>query len=262
MSDQSLGPVESVYTLISERIPKSFGSSKSGKSPSSFAPLSDSQGQLRCSLTANKEKQFAANKAADYIDENSSKVSEISSKLEQIKELASKASSGEYSSEDIEQFQEEYEELVEDIDSLSSSKVDGKELLDGSESYVSLEIGSALSIDVKGQDLSAKALGVAGLDLAESPAAAESAVNDAIGETAEYSEHLEERAEKVDITQSTLEVQQYALTWADNQMESFDQAMMTIALDVSGWMSEDTSTALLAQGNIDSNAVLNLLNDN
>jgi hypothetical protein len=183
-------------------------------------------------------------------------VDSIGEKLGTMEELARKASSPDYSETQIEEMQEEFLGLAEEINQIvDSTEYDFNELLTAEGESISISIGNGSTIDIFARDLSFDA---EGLDLTTDPEAALSHVVEATGDLEEYSSYLTRQGERLEDATAIIESELGAAAGVDLSDFSME-LVMEVATYAASQVLEDSRTLLDTQANVSPERGLRLL---
>ncbi|MHC4629181.1 MAG: flagellin, partial [Planctomycetota bacterium] len=147
-------------------------------------------------ISENSQNESYANEAISMTQGLAETASTIKDKFARMKELAEQAASGEYSAEQIEDMQSEFEQLMEEINNLvDDTELNGNKLFSGEGTTISISIGNNSSIDIVAEDLS---IDGEGLDLTTDPEGTLAAIQSKVSESSYHSEHLSDQLDNLE----------------------------------------------------------------
>lgn len=189
--------------------------------------------------------------------------SRIYDKLDDMESLAQDAAGGLYSEEEIEEFQEEFETLMGEIDQIAIGTRPGGFAMLSITAFgaVGVAVDRDQKVEIDSMDMTVTGLGILdSMDLTDAPDEALSAVQAAMEEVSSYQQHLED-------TKETLED---ALDILNNEREALQPALALVSERQSAWraveaiagITHDSTAAILAiQAHVESDRAIQLLLD-
>jgi flagellin len=175
-----------------------------------------------------------------------------------MEELAEQAASGEYSAEEVEDMQTEFEQLIEEINDLvDNTEQNGNKLFSGEGSTISISIGNSSTIDIVAEDLSVDG---EGLDLTTNPEGALAAIQSKVSQSSYYSEYLGDQLDNLEQMVNYIEFEKYNDMGVEADQFDTELAKEVAALAATATLEE--LTALFdAQSNVESERGLQLLTE-
>jgi flagellin len=213
---------------------------------------------LRGEESQQLEDERYANEAISTAQDISAFASSINDKYERMKELAEMAASGDYTAEEVAEFQDEFEQLGDEINELvESSEFNGNKLFTWEGTTISVSIGNGSSIDIFAEDLS---IDIEGLDLTTDPEGALGAIGMKAGRANYYAGYIEEQIGRLEGAVELIEFERY--NGLGVEAEEFDTEL---AGEVAGFAATQTLEALSelfgVQANVEPERALQLLAD-
>jgi flagellin len=200
-----------------------------------------------------------ANTAVSTIQTLTNATSDIAGKLSEMEELATKASSPDYSQVQKEEMQKEFKNLAKEINKTAkNTKIENNKIFTDAGESISIPIGDGSKTDIFAKDLSFNA---EGLDISTDSKTASSNVLKAMYELNEYNEYLNKQRTRIEDATAAIE----------SEIESamgieFDDFSLIMATEMSSntgnQLVEDDETSLNTQGNLTPEEALKLLNSN
>jgi len=209
-------------------------------------------------VSENSQNESYANEAISMTQGLAETASTIKDKFASMKELADQAASGEYSAEEVESMQSEFEQLIEEINDLvDNTEQNGNKLFSGEGTTISISIGNDSTINIVAEDLS---INSEGLDLTTDPEGALAAIQSKVSQSSYYSEYLADQLHNLEEMINYIEFEKYN----DMGVEA-DQFDMELAKEVAGVAATATLEELMvlfdAQSNVESERALQLLTE-
>lgn len=219
------------------------------------------QTYLRSEIAENSANTENVEAGIDLVETNQGYVSDISTKLDEMKSLADDAASGSYSASEVADMQSQIEVLAEEIDDIAQGPLGETHILTEDGKTESVFIGSGLSVQIDTHDMdSDSGLGLGAVDVTADAAAAVSAIEAAISEVEDYSSHLEGKHDSLEASAAALELQSTSLLAVESAVESTNSALMLASMISSG-ASMTSNFLMMAQANSMADTVLQLLAD-
>lgn len=193
-------------------------------------------------------------------------LNEISSLLTRMRELSVQSANGTFSTDDQDTLDNELQQLVSEIDRISqATEFNGINLLDGSQSTLSIQVGSGTSTSVdqiaitldgsRTSDLTINSLDIgSGGD----SSSALTNIDNAISEVARIRGQLGANQNRLTSTISNLAVSVENLQAAESQIRDVDVAAETSRLTRNS-IVQQAAISILAQANVQPQAALSLL---
>jgi len=212
-----------------------------------------------------ENRQYLANsyQGLAIVQTSQQQSSRIHDKLEEMESLAQQAASGLYTAEEVEDFQQEFETLMGEIDQIAIGTYPGGFPMLSFTAFgtVGVEVDQDQKVEIDSMDMTVTGLGIINaMDLVNEPGEALSSVQLAIDEVSAYGQHLED-------TKDTLEA---ALDVLNNERETLQPALALVQESQSAWravaaiagMTYTTTATLLAiQAHVESDRAIQLLLD-
>lgn len=188
---------------------------------------------------------------------------EISSVLLRMRELASQAQSTTISSGDRAVLDTEFQSLIAEIERISqTSEYGGTNLLNGSTTTISLQIGSGTatydSVDLTLASATSSALTLSSLNISTSAASAVGNIDTAIDAVTALRGRLGAISNRLDFTIDNLSNSVENLSAAESRIRDVDVAAETANL-TRAQVLQQTALAVLAQANVQPQVALSLL---
>ncbi len=185
--------------------------------------------------------------------------SQIGSKLGRMEELAEMAASGDYSAEEVSNFQDEFNQLIGEVDEIAiKTNANGENML-SYDSTVEIEAGSGMAVDIETKDLTISGLGVIdNVDLENDAESALAGVQSAISEVEDYQGRLAEQEQTLSDADDILVEQQSDLNTISKTVESSDAAWAMVST-IMGGFSNDSAMMLAMQANETAESAMSLL---
>ncbi|UCE47640.1 MAG: hypothetical protein JSW47_18830, partial [Phycisphaerales bacterium] len=209
-------------------------------------------------VSEDRQNESYANEAISMTQGLAETASTIKDKFARMKELAEQAASGEYSAEQVEDMQSEFEQLIEEINNLvDNTEQNANKLFGGEGTTISISIGNNSTIDIVAADLS---ISGEGLDLTTDPEGALAAIQNKVSQSSYYSEYLADQLDNLERMINYIEFE----TYNDMGVEA-DQFDIELAKEVAAVAATATLEELMvlfdAQSNVESERALQLLTE-
>ncbi len=193
-------------------------------------------------------------------------LNEVSSLLIRLRELSIQASNGTASASDRTTLDQEFGELVAEIDRIAKATTfNGVRLLDGTGSTMTFQVGTGNSngidtIQLTTSDTLASSLGLATLDIGASgsPTFAIDRIDAAINEVSRVRAQFGAAQNRLTTTIANLQIQSENLTAAESRIRDVDIAVETSELTRNSILQQ-AAISVLAQANTQPQAALQLL---
>lgn len=213
---------------------------------------------LEGKVSENRQNESYANEAISVTQGLAETASTIKDKFARMKELAEQAASGEYSAEEVEDMQTEFEQLIVEINNLVDDTAQNKNKIFGDEgTAISISIGNNSTINIVAMDLSVNG---EGLDLTTDPEGALTAIQSKVSQSSYYSEYLEDQLQNLGEMINYIEFEK------DNDIgvdaEDFDMELAEEVAGVAATTTLEELTVLFdAQANVEPQKALQLLEE-
>ena len=209
-------------------------------------------------VSENRQNESYANEVISMTQGLAETSSTIEDKFARMKELSEQAASGDYSAEEVESKQSEFEQLVVEINNLvESTEQNGNKIFSGEGTTISISIGNSSTINIVAKDLS---INGEGLDLTTDPEGALAAIQSKVSQSSDYSEYLGDQLDNLEKMTNVIEFEKYN----DIGVEA-DQFDMELAEEVAGIAATTTLEELIvlfdAQSNVEAERALQLLRE-
>jgi flagellin len=222
--------------------------------------------RLRSQTRSLEQAKRNANDGISMVQTAEGALGEVNNTLVRLRELAVQASNGTVSDADRDTLQEEFGNLVSEIDRISqSTDFNGIKLLDGSQASVSFQVGAGTTagvdtIDVALSSARATDLGIDTLDISStgSPGSAITAIDSAIDSVSSLRGDLGAAQNRLGSTIRNVAVQVENLSAAESRIRDVDIASET-ALLMRNQILQQASISVLAQANAAPQSALALL---
>jgi len=213
---------------------------------------------LQGKVSEDSQNESYANEAISMTQGLAETASTIKDKFARMKELAEQAASGEYSAEQVEDMQTEFEQLIEEINDLvDNTEQNGNKLFSGEGTTISISIGNNSTINIVAEDLS---IDGEGLDLTSDPDGALAAIQSKVNQSSYYSQNLADQLDNLERMINYIEFDKYN----DMGVEA-DQFDMELAKEVAALAAtatlEELKVLFDAQSNVESERALQLLTE-
>ena len=193
-------------------------------------------------------------------------LNEVSSILIRMRELAIQSSNGTVSGADRATLNEEFGDLIEEIDRIAKSTTfNGVSLLDGTGSTITFQVGVGTTagvdtIQLSTSDTLASTLGLSSLDIGSTgfPTVAISTLDVAINSVSRVRGELGAAQNRLTTTIANLQIQSENLSAAESRIRDVDVAVETAALTRNSILQQ-AAISILSQANTQPQAALQLL---
>ncbi|HLQ36966.1 MAG TPA: flagellin [Planctomycetota bacterium] len=193
-------------------------------------------------------------------------LNEVSSILIRMRELSIEAANGTVSSTDRETLNQEFTDLINEVDRIAQSTTfNGVHLLDGTGSTLTFQVGTGVTsgvdtIQLSTSDTLASTLGLAVLNIgsAGSPCLAITTLDTAINQVSRVRGEFGAVQNRLTSTINNLQIQAENLSAAESRIRDVDVAVETSAL-TRNQILQQAAIAILAQANTQPQAALQLL---
>ena len=193
-------------------------------------------------------------------------LNEVSSILIRMRELAIQSSNGTVSGADRTTLNEEFGDLIEEIDRIAKSTTfNGVSLLDGTGSTITFQVGVGTTagvdtIQLSTSDTLASTLGLSSLDIGSTgfPTVAISTLDVAINSVSRVRGELGAAQNRLTTTIANLQIQSENLSAAESRIRDVDVAVETAALTRNSILQQ-AAISILSQANTQPQAALQLL---
>ena len=224
--------------------------------------ISFAKDMLKAELSENKEEQESVNAGISALQTTDYAVDTISDKLDQMKAIATEVEAGGLSQAQIDDRQAELEQLMNEVNDIAiTTSPGGNYLLNKEGATVSIAIGDGLTVDVDTTVMTTSGLGInENMDLTSDPAAVLEKIETAISEVDDYSTHLEGKIDTLTIAAQAIDAQRENITAVQSVVDSMEMAL-DMAGAISGALEPLAEMLLMAQANLNADAIANLLNN-
>ena len=193
-------------------------------------------------------------------------LNEVSSILIRMRELSIQAANGTVSSDDRTTLDQEFSDLINEIDRIAQSTTfNGVRLLDGTGSTITFQVGTGTTIGIDTIQLStsdtlACTLGLSTLDIGASgsPSTAIDRLDDAINQVSQVRGQFGAAQNRLSTTIQNLQIQSENLSAAESRIRDVDVASETSSLTRNSILQQ-AAISILAQANTQPQAALQLL---
>lgn len=193
-------------------------------------------------------------------------LNEVSSILIRMRELSIQANNGTVSSTDRDTLNEEFRDLINEVDRIAQSTTfNGVHLLDGTGSTLTFQVGSGIQSGIDTIQLStsnalASTLGLASLDIGSVgfPNTAIGAVDSAITAVSRIRGEFGAVQNRLTATIANLQIQSENLSAAESRIRDVDVAVETASLTRNSILQQ-AAISILAQANVQPQSALKLL---
>jgi flagellin len=193
-------------------------------------------------------------------------LNEVSSILIRMRELSMQAANGTVSPRDAETLDQEFQDLVNEIDRIArSTQFNGVQLLDGTGSTITFQVGTGTTpgidtIQLSTSDTLASTLGLATLDIGSggNPSAAIQVVDGAINAISRIRGIFGAVQNRLNTTIANLAIQAENLSAAESRIRDVDVAVETAEL-TRNTILQQAAISVLAQANTQPQTALQLL---
>ncbi|MCA3008097.1 MAG: flagellin FliC [Phycisphaerales bacterium] len=193
-------------------------------------------------------------------------LNEVSSILIRMRELAIQSSNGTVSGADRSTLNEEFGDLIEEIDRIAKSTTfNGVSLLDGTGSTITFQVGIGTTtgvdtIQLSTSDTLASTLGLSSLDIGSTgfPTVAVATLDVAINSVSRVRGEFGAAQNRLTTTIANLQIQSENLSAAESRIRDVDVAVETAALTRNSILQQ-AAISILSQANTQPQAALQLL---
>lgn len=211
---------------------------------------------LRGRTAAVRQSTRDASTAVSIVQTFAGAIDTIAEKLGQMKELAGKAPSPDYSRPQVEQMQEQFESLAKQINQTAeSTEYNYNKLFTADGKAVSISIGDGSKVDIFARDFTFDAQG---MNIAIDPEGALSKVKHAVANLSEYKEYLSRQVARVEGATALLESEMESSLGVDLSDFSSEVAVKT-ASRAANQLLKDRAGSLDTQANSKPRRALQLL---
>ena len=222
--------------------------------------------RLRAQTRSLEQAKRNANDGISLVQTAEGAMNEVSSLLTRMRELSVQSANGSVSNADKDTLNQEFTELVEEIDRIAqSTDFNDINLLDGSQASVTFQIGQGTTAGVDKLDVSLNSarsadLGIDTLDIGSTgdTDAAIDAIDTAINDVSAMRGNLGATQNRLSSTINTLGVQVENLSAAESRIRDVDVAYETAQLTRNSILQQ-AAVSVLAQTNAQPQAALALL---
>ncbi len=222
--------------------------------------------RLRAQIRSLAQAERNANDGVSLVQTGEGALNEVSNILVRLRELAVQASNGSVSNADKETLQEEFQDLVDEIDRIAkSTEFNGIKLLDGSVTSTSFQVGigtdtSVNQISVSLSPALATTLGLNSLDIGSGgdTSAAISQIDTAINQVSQLRGAFGAVQNRLNSTIANLASTRENLSAAESRIRDVDVAYETAQLTRNSILQQ-AAIAILAQANMGPQSALSLL---
>ncbi|MBU0756143.1 MAG: flagellin FliC [Planctomycetes bacterium] len=256
-------------SYVSERLGKNYSRLSSGlriaTASDDAAGLAISE-RLRAQIRSLHRAQLNANDGISIVQTAEGSLNEVSSMLVRMRELAIQANNGSLSGTDKDSLQSEFSDLISEIDRIAqATKFNNVELLDGSTSSLTIQVGEGTTnnvdtISVSLRNMRTSTLGISTSDIGSSGniTAAISAIDTAIDTVTSARGEFGAVQNRLQSTINNLGVSIENYSAAESRIRDVDIAYETAELTKNGIMQQ-AALSILAQTNVQPQIALTLL---
>ena len=222
--------------------------------------------RLRAEIRSTNQAMRNAQDGISMTQTGEGALNEVSSILIRLRELSIQAANGTVSDADKETLDQEFQDLVNEIDRIArSTTFNGVHLLDGTGSTITFQVGTGTTVGIDTIQLStsdtlASTLGLATLDVGSggNPSAAIAAVDEAINTVSRVRGAFGAVQNRLNTTIANLAVQTENLSAAESRIRDVDVARETAEL-TRNTILQQAAISVLSQANTQPQAALQLL---
>ena len=193
-------------------------------------------------------------------------LNEVSNILIRMRELAIQSANGTVSNEDRNTLQQEFGDLINEIDRIAQSTTfNGVPLLDGTGSTITFQVGTGVQAGIDTIQLStsntlASTLGLSSLDIGSNgvPSIAITAVDQAVNSVSRVRGQFGAAQNRLSATIANLQIQAENTSAAESRIRDVDVAVETAALTRNSILQQ-AAISILSQANTQPQAALQLL---
>ncbi len=211
---------------------------------------------LRGNTAAVRQSARDASTAVSIVQMFADAVDTLADKLAEMRELAERAPSPDYSQVQVEEMQKQFQNLAKEInETVKGTEYDYNKLFTDSGKTISVPIGNGSKIDIFARDFS---FGAQGLDITTDPQNALSKVKEAIANVGEYKTYLDRQAARLEDATALIESEIQSAMGVD--LNDFKPELALEMADyAASLISQDKSTSLKTQANLTPDEALQLL---
>ncbi|MBL8840721.1 MAG: flagellin FliC [Planctomycetes bacterium] len=222
--------------------------------------------RMRAQIRSLSQAQRNANDGISLVQVGEGAMNELSNILIRMRELAIQASNGTNSAADKDTLDQEFDNLIEEVDRISrSTEFNGVNLLDGSTSSIEFQVGSDVvsgvdTIAVALQSVLASDLGIDTLDISSvgAPTTAIINIDVAIDQVAAARGDLGALQNRLQSTITNIGVSVENLSAAESRIRDVDVAAETAELTRNSILQQ-AAISILSQANVQPQVALSLL---
>jgi flagellin len=222
--------------------------------------------RMRAQIRSLTQAQRNANDGISLVQVGEGAMNEISNILVRMRELAIQANNGTNSDADKDTLDQEFGNLIEEVDRISqSTQFNGVNLLDGSTASITFQVGFGVAagvdtLDVPLQSVLASDLGIDALDIssAGSPTTALAAIDGAVDLVAAARGDFGALQNRLASTITNIGVNIENLSAAESRIRDVDVASETAELTRNSILQQ-AAISILAQANVQPQVALSLL---
>lgn len=254
---------------ISDRLSRNYSRLSSGlriaTAADDAAGLAISE-RLRAQIRSLQRAQLNANDGISIVQTAEGALNEVSSMLVRMRELAIQANNGTLAPEDRDSLQEEFADLISEIDRIAqATKFNNVELLDGSTSSLTMQVGEGTTsnvdtITVNLSNMRTATLGISTSDIGSTGnittaiAAIDTAINTVTSARAEFGAVQNRLSSTINNLGTSIE----NLSAAESRIRDVDVAFETAELTKNSIMQQ-AALSILSQTNVQPQIALTLL---
>ena len=222
--------------------------------------LSFAQSTLRASLAENTENASSINEGISMIQATEYAVDTISDKVDRMKELATNAASGEYTQEEVDVMQTEFDQLATEINEIAiNTTPDGNNILNKEGGTVSVSIGTGISISVDTTVMTTTGLGIIhNIDLTNDPEGAVTGLEAAATQIDTYQAHLESKGDSLATASQVVSSQSQSLLAVESMVNTIGSAM-TMVGSLNTMAASMASLFLVAQSSFNIDSIMQII---
>ena len=222
--------------------------------------------RLRSQVRSLEQGKRNAKDGISLVQTGEGALNEVSSILIRMRELSIQASNGTVSDADRATLNQEFGDLINEIDRIAQSTTfNGVKLLDGTGSTLTFQVGTGTTtgidtIQLSTSDTLALTLGLSVLDIGSggTPTTAVSQLDDAINAVSRVRGQFGAAQNRLSTTIANLQIQSENLSAAESRIRDVDVAVETSALTRNSILQQ-AAISILAQANTQPQAALTLL---
>lgn len=222
--------------------------------------------RLRAQITSLRRAQLNAQDGVSIVQTTEGALNEVNTMLVRMRELAIQANNGSLNGSDKDSLQSEFSALISEIDRIAqATKFNSTQLLDGSTSSLSFQVGADTTANVDTIDLNlsnmrTSTLGISSSDIGSTGniTSAMSAIDTAIDTVTSARGSLGAVQNRLSATINNLGVSIENFSAAESRIRDVDVAFETANLTKNGIMQQ-AALSILAQTNVQPQIALTLL---